>query len=92
MGSEPATRGTGQGGAAPAMQPRHRSPPPKRRSSSVQALSPPAIRIHSTKRPGFACSVEGQARLPLPAPLLYQLLTHPDNAGRLGVEGEGCRC
>lgn len=39
------------------------------------------VRISQHKRPGFACSLSAEARLPLPADTMFEVLTHPDAEG-----------
>lgn len=41
------------------------------------------------RRPGFSCCLTGEARLPLPALLVWELLTHPHNADKQA--GRLCR-
>lgn len=72
MGAAPAVAATTDGTQAAAPQ-----PPPL----SPHRWAQRCVHVAGCRRPGFAIALEGHARLPLPAPLLYQLLTHPDNAG-----------
>lgn len=76
MGPAAATAGADGTQAAPSPP----SPPP------APPLSPHrwaqrCVHARGCSRPGFAIALEGHARLPLPAPVLFELLTHPDNAG-----------
>jgi hypothetical protein len=59
---------------------------PPTRAASWQHLPPHRwakrhLRFSYGQRPGFCCTLEGEAPLPLPAHVVFALLTHPGNPG-----------
>lgn len=59
---------------------------PPARAASWQHLPPHRwaqrhLRFSYGQRPGFCCALEGEAPLPLPAHVVFALLTHPGNPG-----------
>ncbi|KAL4437419.1 hypothetical protein ABPG75_004558 [Micractinium tetrahymenae] len=77
--AQPAKGSSRRGSVAGAVPQLHQ---PSRSRASSAALPPHRwaqrhVRITHHKRPGFMCGLSAEARLPLPAAALFELLTHP---------------